>query len=157
MDLQLIDQFAVLLVQLHCELVLRLDELVGRQDAALVEEDVGVGGVGDLRPSVLGLKSAEALPLNILLIEVSDILVVELEPAVLLGLNERVVVPAFGGSGVDDHSLERVLGVNGGVVALDVVLEVEQLREPQLRMHLDLIALDRIIDNPLQVEHHYLW
>ena len=45
MYLQLVDEFSVLFMQLHCEFVLDLDELMGGKHAALVEEDVGIGRV----------------------------------------------------------------------------------------------------------------
>ena len=57
---------------------------------------------------------------------------------------------------MDHHSLERVLSVDGGVVVLDVVLEVEHLRKGELGVDLDLVALVGIVDDPLQVEHDYL-
>lgn len=156
MYLQLVDQFSVLFMQLHCEFVLDLDELMGGKHAALIEEDVGIGGVRHFGPPILRLEASEALPFNVLLIEGSDVLVIELQPAVLLGLDERVIVPAIGCSSVDDDSLERILSVDGGVVVLDVVLEVEHLREGELGVDLDLVTLVGIVDDPLQVEHDYL-
>ena len=45
MYLQLVDEFSVLFMQLHCELILDLDELMGGKHAALIEEDVGIGRV----------------------------------------------------------------------------------------------------------------
>lgn len=88
MYLQLIDQFAVLFVQFHCKLILSLDGLVNWQDAALIEEDVSIGGVRNLGPSVFRLKTTEALPFDILFIEGGDILIVKFQPPVLLSLNQ---------------------------------------------------------------------
>lgn len=95
MYLQLVDQLPVVFMQLHCELVLNLYELMSRKYTPLIEEDVSIGGVRNLSPSIFCLKASEALSFNILLIEWHDVLIVELQPAVLLGLDERVVMPAI--------------------------------------------------------------
>lgn len=108
MYLQLVDQLAVFCLHLRTKLVFHLDVFLLFQVGPLVEQNVGVGGIRDFSPPVTSLKAAETFPLYVFLLEGSHALVVEFEPAELLGPNKRVVVAAFRGAGVDYNSLEAV-------------------------------------------------
>lgn len=109
MHLQLIDQLAVFCLHLRTKLVFHLDVFLLFQVGSFVEQNVGIGGVSDFSPPVTSLKAAETFPLNVFLLEGSHALVVEFEPAELLGPDERVVVAPFRGAGVNYNSLEAVL------------------------------------------------
>jgi hypothetical protein len=155
-DLQLVDQSRVLLLQLLGKLVFGLDELLRVDIGALVEEDVSVGGVVDVSPPITPLKATERLPFQVFFVEATDTLVIELDPPVLLGLHQRIVVPPFRRARVDHHSLQPVISGGGGSVILDEVCEADLLREGELRVDLDLVALLLVVNDALQVENDYL-
>lgn len=118
-NLQLVDESDVFLLQFMCKLVFCLNEFLAWDGSAFVEEDVGIRRVCDFGPPIFGLEPAKGFALEIFFIEGSDGLIVELEPPVLSGLDDRVVVTAFRSASVNDYSFEGVVGVDTGIVVLD--------------------------------------
>lgn len=156
---RLLHIFQVLKHQLHrAFLFLLVDEHVGVLAVLLLAQvELFVEEVGG------GLLATEALVLEVFQVETGHAAVVELQPLLLLGLDERVVVPELGGAVVGDHSHQHVLGVLRlalyglfGHSAHRIRTQVELHRE--LQFCVDLLIDEGVVveDNPIEMHDQYI-
>ena len=111
MDLDLSDKFGVFFFDLGGEWVVKGDLIQRGSVGPLIEQNIGIGRVGDGTPVIVPLHPAKALPWDFLGVEGHHSLVVELEPLPVSPSDDRVVVTSLRCASVDDHSLKPVVAV----------------------------------------------